>query len=103
MRYLIVVAMLLLSACSGEPSEAALRKAFEKDFKKNSQPANSQFGQSKLYSLEKLACREAGKVPGYVCDVQIDAALPLIGRGIRNMAVRMVKTDDGWTVVGVVD
>ncbi len=109
--YIAACGVLLLSACSGEPSERAIRKAFDRSLSEamqNSGEAGAAFGLSpsavesltpKLHSLKKIGCKAAQGAEGYNCDVEIDIELPIFGRQKDTTNVRLVKASDGWRVL----
>lgn len=108
-----LAALLLLAAgCSGAPSEADIRAAFEKNIAKSTASLNEtaqmfggagkaitdMLGKAEIHSVKKIGCVEAKDAPGYVCDVEIDMTVPLTGRKKDMTTARFVKGPDGWVV-----
>ncbi len=93
----LLAAGLFLTACSGEPSEADIRHAFEADIQGVNQVVEDLGGNRLkvvLHDLDKIGCeQDAG---GYRCDVTTEVETPFLGRQKRTSTVRLVKTDEGW-------
>lgn len=104
--------LLFTIGCSGEPSEADIRAAFERDIAESSESLNKtaqmfggagkaftdMLGQAEIHSVKKIGCVEATDAPGYVCDVEVDMTVPLTGRKKDMTQARFVKGPDGWVV-----
>ncbi len=109
----LVAASLLAAGCSGEPSEADIKAAFEKDMAKTAQSIDEagkilggvgkaltdSLGKTELHAVKKIGCAEAKDAPGFVCDVEVDMTVPLAGRSTETATVRFVEGPDGWVVV----
>ena len=103
---------LLLAGCLGEPSDADIRAALERNIAKNSESLNrttqmfggaGQFladmiGKAEIHSVRKIDCVAAKDAPGYVCDIELDMTVPLTGRKKDMTSARFVKGPDGWVV-----
>lgn len=99
--------------CSGEPSDKDLRAALERDAAKHSQALNQtagifgghgqtllgMIGTVEIHAVRKIGCVEAGQVPGFVCDVEVDMTVPVVGRTKDMTQARFVKGPDGWVMV----
>jgi hypothetical protein len=111
---LSLLAMLLIMAgCSGQPSEADIKAAFEKDMAKTAQSIDEagkmfgglgtsltdSLGKMELHAVKKIGCAEAKDAPGFVCDVEIDMTVPIAGRSKEMATARFVKGPEGWVVV----
>jgi len=108
----LAVFLLFTAGCSGEPSEADIRAAFEKDITKSSESLNKtaqmfggagkaftdMLGKAEIHSVKKISCVQATNEPGYVCDVEVDMTVPLTGRKKDMTQARFVKGPDGWVV-----
>ena len=115
MKYmmLVVLAAFSLAGCSGEPSEADIKAAFEKDMAKTAQSLDDagkmlggvgkaltdSLGKMELHAVKKIGCAEAKDAPGFVCDVEVDMTVPLAGRSKEMATARFVKGPEGWVVV----
>jgi hypothetical protein len=51
-----------------------------------------------LHAVKKIGCAPAQGDPGYNCDVEVDATLPLAGRTKNVTKIRFTKGSDGWVV-----
>ena len=108
----LVAVSLFASGCSGEPSEADIKAAFEKDMAKTAQSIDEagkmfggmgksltdSLGRMELHSVKKIGCAEAKDAPGFVCDVEVDMTVPIAGRSKEMATARFVKGPDGWVV-----
>lgn len=103
---LLPAAVLMMTACSGEPSSSDVKGALENDVKQmlemqsNFASALSGRGQSasatkpKLEDIRKVGCKEDGE-KAYRCDVEI----VVMNGGEKKSSVvpaRFVKTSSGW-------
>ena len=104
----LAAASIMLAACSGEPSSADVKAAFEQAIAQVNRATQAIAGssdsarkmlQTTLYDAKKIACKKADGYPGYRCDVEIDIESPLIGRTKQVDSVRLVKGDKGWQVM----
>lgn len=114
---LAVAACLALAACSGEPSNADIHRALEKNFEASAAAMQKLTGamsstlgapqaaaladkmpQWKINSVKKLQCKADGKV--YLCDVDSDLEVPFAGRIQRVIPMRLIKASDGWQITG---
>lgn len=109
---ILVTLLLVTFGCSGEPSEADIRSAFERDITKGSQSLNEtaqkfgnagkaltdMLGKTEIHSVKKIGCIAAKDAPGFVCDVEVDMTSPLAGRKKDMTSARFVKGPDGWVV-----
>lgn len=97
-------ALLLLSACGGEPSEADIKTAFEKQVSADAK-AMEQIGGEQAASfvkglmpevkiIKKIGCKEDGE-NAYKCDVEMEVTQ--MGSTNKGVApIRFVKGSDGW-------
>ncbi|MFO7326642.1 MAG: hypothetical protein DIU62_013105 [Pseudomonadota bacterium] len=109
--YLAAASVLALSACSAEPSERDIRKAFDASLKQATQDAAEAaagFGLSaddmkemmpELHGVKKIGCRAVEGTEGYICDVEIDMTAPMVGRQKDTGSVRLVKSSGSWRVL----
>ncbi len=110
---MLVAVSLFAAGCSGEPSEAEIKAAFEKDMAKTAQSLDEagkmfggvgkaltdSLGKTELHAVKKIDCAQAKDAPGFVCDVEIDMTVPLSGRSKETATMRFVKGPEGWVVV----
>lgn len=114
---LAVAACVALAACSGEPSNADIRHALEKNFEASAAAVQKMTGamsgamgaqqaaalaskmpQWKVNEVKKIGCKADGKA--YLCDVDSDIEVPFAGRIQRVMPMRLIKASDGWQITG---
>ena len=93
---------LVLAACSGEPSNSDIEKAYQAGIDQANQLREKipyPGANFELHKVKKVSCKSAEGSSGYNCDVELDMTMPLLGRTQRIVNVRMVKGDDGWVAV----
>jgi len=97
----VAVVVLLLAGCSSGPSDseidAAIRMQFDEMNKMTSQMGMGE--STKLHSAKSLGCKKATEGQGYVCDVELDVSMAMLGRRSGVSPIRFVKSDDGWRAV----
>lgn len=106
-----VLALLALTACSGEPGESAMRKAIENEIKGQIEQAQTM---AKAFGGEEMAKTLVGEFTGFdrfekkSCEAVADrketyictyAYLATVGKQTRNSdnaRATLIKTDKGW-------
>ena len=85
-----ICALSLLSACGSPPNDEDLRAAMLKNMKAIGGAQGVEMFKEDLAKLKVLACKKA-EPQGYLCDI----------KGFMGMtqSVRMIKTDDEWSVL----
>lgn len=97
-------ALLLLSACGGEPSEADIKSVFEKQTAADAKAMEQIGGKGaavrmkglmpEVKSIKKIGCKADGE-NAYKCDVEMEVTqMGTTNKGIA--PVRFVKGSDGW-------
>lgn len=97
-------ALLLLAACGGEPSEADIKTAFEKQTSANAKAMEQMGGKQaagmikgllpEVKSIKKIGCKADGE-NAYKCDVEMEVTqMGTTNKGIA--PIRFVKGSDGW-------
>jgi len=109
MRKILIAAsaLLLLAGCSAEPSKAQMEKAVGDNIKAQFEQARTiarAMGGERVASqmpefpgfasFEKIACKEITDKPGFNCDMKYQV---LATDAAKQMSMRFVKGDDGWT------
>ncbi len=104
----IVLLGLALTGCSGEPTEADLKKALQAEMDRANELAQTMLGNeagaavaTTIHTLDKLKCKQS-EVDGkqeYRCKVEMDITYPPAKRQKRQASIRMVKEDNGWMIV----
>ena len=104
----IVLLGMALTGCSGEPTEAELKKVLQSEMDKANELAQTMLGKeagaevaTTIHTLDKLSCKSS-EVEGkqeYRCKVAMDITYPPAKRQKRQASVRMVKEDNSWMIV----
>jgi len=105
---IIVILGVALTGCSGEPTEAELKKVLQSEMDRANELAKTMLGSeagaevaTTIHSLDKLKCKQS-EVDGkqeYRCRVEMDITYPPAKRQKRKASIRMVKEDKGWMIV----
>lgn len=89
----VVPAMLIVSGCSGEPSQADMREILE---------ANKNIV---LHEVNKLGCKDSGEPKkgfNFYCDVEVDMTTPSSGRQKETLAIEISKgVKERWRLTNV--
>lgn len=115
MKYLplFLLPLFLLAGCLGEPSDKDLYVAVEKSLNQDTavlSEAGKALGDAgktltdllvkkELHAVKKIGCVSAQNAPGYVCDVELDLTVPVMGRTKETISARFVNGPDGWVMV----
>lgn len=96
----VIISSFLLAGCDSEPSEQDISVALNKSIESGNSairainPNASQEMLRKLNSVKKIDCaKESDK--SYKCNAEIN-----INNENRTTPIRLLKTDDGWKVIG---
>lgn len=104
----VVLLGMVLTGCSGEPTEADLKKALQAEMDETNQLAQTMLGQDEgtkaattIHAVNKLRCEqtEEEEVVGYRCQVALDITYPPAKRQKRKASIRMGKEDNNWVIV----
>jgi len=105
---IIVLLGMTLTGCSGEPTEAELKKVLQSEMDGANELAQTMLGKeagaevaTTIHALDKLSCKQS-EVDGtqeYRCKVEMDITYPPAKRQKRKASIRMVKEDNGWMIV----
>jgi len=105
----IVLFVIALGGCSGEPSSVDIEKAIKALVEQENQQLKQTAGKlggkgaaddylTKVHEVRKIACTAAQGSSGFNCDVEMDLSMPLAGRQKAVKQLRFVKSSDGWQV-----
>lgn len=96
----------LLAACSKEPSQQDIETLMQAQFNQANQNIQSLSGgllgdsiNTELHSIKKLNCKKEGEGNAYLCDVEVDATAPLLGRTQNTTQIRLVEAEGEWHVL----
>lgn len=100
-KLLLLAAALLAASCSSGPGEADIEAAIRAQFDQmNKMTTQMGMGESvTLHSAKSLGCKQADGLQGYVCDVELDVSMDMLGRRSYVSPIRFVEADDGWRAV----
>lgn len=88
LSFLSVLALtFFLAGCNSEPSDADISQAMQKFM-------NDMHGT--LNSSKKLACKDKESDGSYLCSVEFNAKLPIVGDNASTLELKFIKSDDTW-------
>ena len=100
MRLLLLpLSALLLTAC-GEPSEADLKLALEKELTQANQMTTLVLGDKgkiEVVAVHKLGCDQANGA--YACTIEVETKLPVVGSQRQTQQVKVAEGKEGWVLV----
>ena len=109
---LLLLGSVLLAACSGgEPSESAIKQVVSEHFGKVNGLTQSMLGDDtehgddtgkimEVHSVRKIDCaKEDSKGLIYVCTVEVDISMPIVGRDKQTIKIRLTKDNGTWKSV----
>lgn len=94
----------LLTGCDSEPSSSEIRKAMQENIDHTNQQARQRFGENSkdmlttLNKAEKVSCKESETKGKYLCKVDTDITLPLMGEKQTIAEFNFTKIDGSWLV-----
>ncbi|MEQ1533030.1 MAG: hypothetical protein HOO97_00125 [Sideroxydans sp.] len=88
--------LLLLTACSSEPSASDIDQTFRAEYEKSSK-------RTQIHEIRKIGCAAAQGAVGYMCDVEIDISSPSpwngqLNRNKTTVKLRFYKDEGKWKV-----
>lgn len=104
---LVLAGTVLLSACSGEPSESDLQRAVEGQYNTfnastRSMGVTAAASQFTVHGVKKVGCKKGATPKEYACDVEVDVTVPLIGRSKSVKNLRLQDKGDAWQVLNLI-
>ncbi|BDH35076.1 MULTISPECIES: hypothetical protein [Enterobacteriaceae] len=84
---LLLLASMSLTGCNSEPSDADISKAMQSFMSEM---------HGTLNSSKKLACKDIESDGSYLCSVEFDAKLPIVGHRESTLELKFIKSDDSW-------
>ncbi|KNH33580.1 hypothetical protein [Pantoea vagans] len=94
----------LLTGCNSEPSSSEIQKAMQDNIDHTNQQARQRFGENSkdmlttLNKAEKVSCKESEAKGTYLCKVDTDITLPLMGEKQTVAKFKFTKHDGNWKV-----
>lgn len=92
----------LLTGCDNEPSSLEIQKAMQENIDHTNQQARQRFGENSkdmlttLNKAEKVSCKESEAKGKYICKVNIDITLPMMGEKQTVAEFEFMKNDGKW-------
>lgn len=100
----VVFLAALLTGCDSEPSSAEIQKAMQDNIDHTNQQARQRFGENSkdmlttLNKAEKVSCKESEAKGTYLCKVDTDITLPVMGEKHTVAEFKFTKNDGNWKV-----
>ncbi|WP_368656757.1 hypothetical protein [Pantoea agglomerans] len=94
----------LLTGCDSEPSSSEIQKAMQENIDHTNQQARQRFGENSkdilttLNKAEKVSCKESEAKGTYLCKVDTDITLPMMGEKQTVAEFKFTKNDGNWKV-----
>ncbi len=103
----LLVSTGFLAGCSKEPSEDDIKTAYRNEVEQTNSLAHRLGGDAlsiKVNDLKKLGCKATDQKAQYLCQVEIDTTLPLLGVQHTNTSLTLGQGDtgngqQGWVVI----
>lgn len=92
----------LLVACSREPSEQELKQVYEQSLEKTNALTTKFGGQSmriELKSFKKLSCDKKSETKQYLCQIEVNVDLPILGQQTQQGEITVQKADQDWMII----
>ncbi|MDJ0475303.1 hypothetical protein QNA27_16720 [Pantoea eucalypti] len=92
----------LLTGCDSEPSSSEIQKAMQENIEHTNQQARQRFGENSkdmlttLNKAEKVSCKESEAKGTYLCKVDTDITLPVMGVKHTIVEMKFIKNDGQW-------
>ena len=96
---LLPLSALLLTAC-GEPSEADIKQALERELTQANQMTTLVLGEQgkiEVVAVHKLGCEPAQGAS--TCTVEVETKLPVVGSQRQTQQIKVADGQDGWVLV----
>lgn len=94
----------LLTGCDSEPSSSEIQKAMQDNIDHTNQQARQRFGENSkdmlttLNKAEKVSCKESEAKGTYLCKVDTDITLPMMGEKQTVAEFKFMKSNGSWKV-----
>ncbi|WP_210459471.1 hypothetical protein [Pantoea ananatis] len=94
----------LLTGCDSEPSSSEIQKAMQDNIDRTNQQAKQRFGENSkdmlttLNKAEKVSCKESEAKGTYLCKVDTDITLPMMGEKQTVAEFKFMKSNGSWKV-----
>ena len=94
----------LLTGCDSEPSPTEIQKAMQDNIDHTNQQARQRFGENSkdmlttLNKAEKVSCKESEAKGTYLCKVDTNITLPMMGEKQTVAEFKFTKNDGNWKV-----
>lgn len=91
----------LLAACSSEPDEQDLQRAYEKTLQDTNAVADSirqPQMHMRLQSFKKISCSKTDIKQQYRCKIAVELNTPLLGVQKQQGEINATRQGDGWAI-----
>ena len=100
-RYLLAFASVILVACSRAPSSSDIETAYRAEVEPVNAMSRKVSGEAliiQVNSVEKKSCEKIDP-EHYLCQVEIDSTLPLVGQRKTTTELKLAKPDGQWKII----
>lgn len=101
-KKLIWILLPLVAACSREPSEPSLQQLYEQSLAKTN-AFTTQLGGKNLHiqlkSFKKLGCTDTSEKRQYVCKIEVNLDVPIIGNQTQQGEITVQKLQGDWVII----
>lgn len=84
---MLVLTSMMLTGCNSEPSDADISQAMQSFMSEM---------HGTLNSSKKIACKDKESDGSYLCTVEFDAKLPIVGDRASTLELKFIKSDGSW-------
>jgi hypothetical protein len=92
----------LLAACSREPSEQDLQQVYTQSLEKTNALTTQLGGKNmriELKSFKKLNCQKTDVAKQYLCNIEANLDLPIMGNQTQQGELKVQKTQSDWVII----
>lgn len=84
---ILTLTSMMLAGCNSEPSDADISQAMHNFMSEMNGILNSS---------KKLTCKEKESDGSYICSVEFDAKMPVVGNRTSTLELKFIKSDNTW-------
>jgi hypothetical protein len=104
--WIIMASAVLLTACSGTPSQADIEQAYRYEVEQVNQMTARLGGGSlaiQVDAVKKLDCQKPDQHDRYRCQVEIETTMPFLGNRRESTELILTSTERGWKILRGLD
>lgn len=101
-KKLIWILLPLVAACSREPSEPSLQQLYEQSLAKTNAVTTQLGGKNlriQLKSFKKIACTDSVEKGQYLCKIEVNLDMPIIGNQTQQGEITVQKQQGEWMII----